>query len=244
MSNSQQDKKTEEKTKDLGLSGNLITVSDPNDMASEAFRRMRANLLYAQFDAPPKVVMITSPGSAEGKSTICANLGVVLAQANKNTLILDCDLRRPKMHEMFGLSIEGGLVDVLMGELGLRQACQEPLPGLSLSVLTVGAIPPNPAELLDSRRFSEFLETVEAEFDYVLIDSSPTGTVSDPLILATRVDGVLLALDARKTRKGDVRRTMRGLSTVGAQVLGTVMNNVPSNKSDYGQGGPYYGQLG
>ena len=241
MLSSRPDKET---TRDPDFSGNLITVSEPNSMTSEAFRRLRANLLYAQFDAPPKVVMVTSPGSAEGKSTVCANLGVVLGQAGKNTLVLDCDLRRPKMHEMFGLSLEGGLVDILTGDLGLRQACQEPLPGLSLSVLTVGAIPPNPAELLDSRRFSEFLKTVEAEFDYVLIDSSPAGAVSDPLILATRVDGVLLALDARKTRKGDVRRTMRALTTVGARVLGTVMNNVAGSKSDYGQVGPYYGQPG
>jgi capsular exopolysaccharide synthesis family protein len=116
-----------------------------------------------------------------------------------------------------------------------------PLPDLELKVLTAGALPPNPAELLDSRRFAELLASVRAEFDYVLVDSSPTGMVSDPLILATQGDGVLLTLDARKTRRGDVRRAMRGLTTVGANVLGTVMNRVIVSKNDYYQGSSHFG---
>jgi capsular exopolysaccharide synthesis family protein len=230
-----------QKATERDLSGCLITVLDPTDAASEAYRKLRTNLLYALVDAPPKVIMVTSPGSAEGKSTICANLGVVLAQAGKNTLIMDCDLRRPMMHEIFGLSSAGGLVEALMGDLTLQEACREPLEDPNLKVLTVGAIPPNPAEFLESRRFSAFLATIQAEFDYVLVDSSPTGLVSDPLILAARVDGVLLTLDAHKTRRGDVRRAMRSLTTVGAEVLGTVMNREIGSKNDYYQGDPYFG---
>lgn len=164
------------------ISGCLITALDPTDVASEAYRRLRTNLLYALVDSPPKVIMVTSPGSAEGKSTVCANLGVVLAQAGKNVLIMDCDLRRPMMHEIFGLSSAGGLVDAVMGELSLQEAYQEPLEDSDLKVLTVGDLPQNPAEFINSRRFSEFLTTIQVEFDYVLVDSSPTGLVADPLI--------------------------------------------------------------
>jgi capsular exopolysaccharide synthesis family protein len=228
-------------TDERDLSGCLITVLDPTDVASEAYRRLRTNLLYALVDTPPKVIMVTSPGSAEGKSTVCANLGVVLAQTGKNVLIMDCDLRRPMMQEIFALPGTEGLVNVLVGEVDLQDAYQVPLPDLELKVLTAGALPPNPAELLDSRRFAELLASVRAEFDYVLVDSSPTGMVSDPLILATQGDGVLLTLDARKTRRGDVRRAMRGLTTVGANVLGTVMNRVIVSKNDYYQGSSHFG---
>lgn len=241
MTHPQSGKEIQKATDERDLSGYLITALDPTNAASEAYRRLRTNLLYALVDAPPKVIMVTSPGSAEGKSTVCANLGVVLAQAGKNTLIMDCDLHRPMMHEIFALPGIEGLVNVLVGELGLQDAYQEPLPDSELKVLTAGALPPNPAELLDSRRFSELLATVRAEFDYVLVDSSPTSMVSDPIILATQVDGVLLTLDARHTRRGEVRRAMRGLTTVGADVLGTVMNNVIGGKHDYYQDSPYFG---
>lgn len=240
MTHLQPGRDTKKTTDQREVSGCLIAALDPTDVASEAYRRLRTNLLYALVDSPPKVIMVTSPGSAEGKSTVCANLGVVLAQAGKNVLIMDCDLRRPTMHEIFGLSTSaGGLVDAVMGDLSLQEAYQEPLEDSDLKVLTVGDLPPNPAEFVNSRRFSEFLATIQAEFDYVLVDSSPTGLVADPLILATQVDGVLLTLDARKTRRGDVRRAMRGLTTVGAKVLGTVMNNVMGSRNGYYQGNPY-----
>jgi capsular exopolysaccharide synthesis family protein len=241
MTHSLPQKEVQKATDGRNLSGSLVTALDPTDAASEAYRRLRTNLLYAFVDAPPSVIMVTSPGSAEGKSSVCANLGVVLAQAGKNTLIVDCDLRRPMMREIFGLPGSDGLVNVLVGEQALQDVYQEPLPDVELKVLTAGILPPNPAELLDSRRFSELLATVRAEFDYVLVDSSPAGMVSDPIILATKVDGVLLTLDARKTRRGDVRRAMRGLTTVGADVLGTVMNRVIASKSDYYHGGTYFG---
>ena len=219
------------------LSGNLVTVVEPASPASEAYRTLRTSILYAQVDAPPKVIVVTSFGTEEGKSTVCANLGVTLAQAGKTTLVVDCDFRRPVMHKIFGLSMSEGVVNVLVGERDLEQVCQEPLPGLSLNVVTVGPLPPNPAELLGSRRLIEFLSIVREKFDYVLIDSPPAGLVSDPAILAAQGDGVLLAVDAQKTRKGEVRRVMRRLNSVGAMVLGTVLNKVKGSKD------VYYGQL-
>ncbi len=216
------------------FTGRLVTSVDPTGAASEAYRTLRTNLLYAFVDNPPKVIVLTSPGQGEGKSTACANLGVALAQAGKNTLIVDCDLRRPRMQKFFGLRNLRGIVDLLAGGYTPQEVWQEPIPGLK--VVCVGPIPPNPAELLGSQRLSEFFASVRGEFDYVLVDSSPVGLVSDPIILATQGDGVLLVLDAQNTRKGSVRRAIRGLEAVGASVLGTVMNNVKKAK-----GGYYYG---
>ncbi len=218
----------------MDFSWRLVTLLDPTSVAAEDYRSLRANLLYALVDDPPKVIVLTSPNPREGKSTTCANLAVVLAQADKRTLILDCDLRKPVMHRVFDLRNIRGIVNVLSGQRGLKEVWQEPLSGLK--VVTVGPVPPNPAELLSSGRFAEFLANVREDFDYVLIDAPPVGLVSDPLVLATQGDSVLLVMDAQNTRKGALRESMRSLEAVGANVLGTVMNNVKK-----GKGGYYYG---
>jgi receptor protein-tyrosine kinase len=161
----------------------------------------------------------------------------VLAQAEKRTLLVDCDLRKPVVHKLFGLRNVQGIVNVLVGEHSLSEVWQEPLQGLK--VVTTGPIPPNPAELLGSRRFAEFLASIRKDFDYVLIDAPPVQLVSDPAILASQGDGVLLVIDAQETRKGAVRQAMRSLEAVGAVVLGTVMNNVKVSKSGYYGYGSY-----
>ena len=219
---------------DHDLTERLITLLAPNDGASEAYRKVRTNLLYAFVDQSPKAIMLTSPGPGEGKSTTCANLGVVLAQAAKSTLILDCDLRKPVIHKYFGLRNLRGIVDLLVGECPLQEVWKEPVEGLK--VVPAGPVPPNPAEILGSQRFSKFLAAIREEFDYVLIDTSPVGPVSDPAILAPQADGVLLVIDAQNTRKGAGREAVHSLEAIGANVLGAVMNNVRVTK---GEG--YYG---
>ena len=222
----------EDKTDDL--SARLVTVLEPTSAAAEAYRTLRTNLLYAVVDVPPRVVTLTSPGPREGKSTACANLGVLLAQAGKSALLMDCDFRKPVLHKIFELRNFRGVVNVVTGEYGIQEVWQEPLP--RLKVLPAGPIPPNPAELLGSRRFAEFLDQMRQEFDYVLIDAPPVELVSDPVILASQSDGVLLVLDSQNTRKISLRRSMRSLEAVGANVLGTIMNNVEDGKEQY-----YYG---
>ena len=212
-------------------SSRLITARDPNSIATEAYRTLRTNLIYAQADEPPRVIVLTSPGPGEGKSTTCCNLGVMLTQAAKRTLIVDCDFRKPVVHKFFELRNLHGVVDVLVGERSLQEVWHEPIEGLK--VVTVGPIPVHPAEVLGSQRFSEFLASVRREFDYVLLDASPVGLVSDPAIIATQGDGVLIVVDAQKTRKGAVRRSVRSLNSVGANVIGTVMNNVTLGKGSY-----------
>jgi len=213
------------------LAERLVTVANPSSVHSEAYRTLRANLLYAFVSNPPKVILLTSPGPGEGKSTTCANLGVVLAQAGKNTLILDCDFRRPAIHKFFELPNRPGVINVLVGENSLEEVWEEPVEGLK--VVPVGPTPPNPAEILSSPDFSEFLSGLRERFDYVLVDTSPIGLVADPAVLATQGDGVLLVLDAQKTRKAAVRRAIRDLKTVGVDILGTVMRNVNSPDGYY-----------
>jgi capsular exopolysaccharide synthesis family protein len=215
------------------ISKSLVTVLEPSSDAAEAYRYVRTNLLYNLAGMSSRVIVITSPDPAEGKSNVCANLGVVLAQARINTLVLDCDLRRPSMHKIFGLPNTLGLTDFLLREHKLEEVHQEPIPTLDLKVLTGGPQPPNPTEVLGSQRFSELLTDAREQFNYVLVDSSPTSLVSDVAILAAQADGVLLVLDAQKSRKGDVRETVRSLTAVGANIIGTVMNNVKRRQVGY-----------
>lgn len=213
--------------------------SRPDAVGLEHYRMLRTNTLHMLADSPSKVIMVTSPGPKEGKTTVCANLGMTLAQAGKRTLILDCDLRRPMMHKFFGLKNTYGVVDALEGGRSPYETWQEPVPGLW--VMTAGPIPPDPAELLGSERFTELLDLLRQEFDYVLMDSSPVQVVSDPAILSSRADGVLLIIDPQKTSKDAIQQTMRSLEIVGASILGTVMNKVKRPKRSSYSVYEYYG---
>jgi capsular exopolysaccharide synthesis family protein len=210
------------------LSGQLVTLLDPAAVASEAYRSLRTSLLYAVANAPPTVILITSPGLMDGKSTTCANLAVVLAQAGKETLVIDGDLHEPSLHKIFGVPNVNGMVNVLSGEYDLSEMCTELFPGLK--VLSTGPTPPNPAELLISGRLAPLIGQARQLFDYVLIDSPPTELVSDPMIIATQADAVILVLNSEETGKGSLHKAMRNLEAVGANVLGTVINKAPKAK--------------
>ena len=211
-----------QKDKVGNISGSLVTLLDPAGISSEAYRALRTSLLYAAVDVPPKVLLITSPGSGHGKSTICANLAVVLAQADREILVIDGDLREPSLHRIFDVPNVNGVVNVLSGEYNLLEVCEETFPGLK--IISTGPIPPYPAELLSSGRFSELVGEARRQFDYVLIDSPPMESVSDSIIIAAEADAVLLVVDAEETSKGSLRKAVRNFEAVGANVLGTVMN--------------------
>jgi capsular exopolysaccharide synthesis family protein len=220
-----------DKDKGNNLSDSLITIRSPTGPSAEAYRALRTSLLYAYVDSSPRVIVITSPGRGDGKTTTCANLGVALSHVNSNTLIVDCDLRQPAMHKVFALRNLFGLVNVLVGEYELQEACHEPLPGLK--VLTAGPVPPTPTELLSSKQFAEFIDRARHQFESVLIDVPPLELVSDPIVVARHSDGALLVLDAQGTRKVSVRQGVRNLEAVGAKVLGTVMNNTKMPRRTY-----------
>lgn len=220
----------ERETKTGDLSKRLVSVTNPDSAIGEAYRSIRTKLLNTRTDAPPKVIPVTSPGRKEGKSITCANLAASLAQAGKETLVVDCDLRNPSLHKLFGSNNFQGLTNVLAGEANVEQTWQK-TPVANLELLSAGATPPNPSELLGSEDFAEFLHQARRVFDYVLLDVPPAQSFSDAAIVAARGDGVLLVWDARKTRRDDVRGTVRNLEDVGAGVIGTVMNNFKAHSA-------------
>src|SRR5215217_9206614 len=207
------------------LSEQLVTVLDPAAVASEAYRSLRTTLLYAVANTPPTVILVTSPGLMDGKSTTCANLAVVLAQAGKETLVIDGDLHKPSLHKIFRVPNVNGMVNVLTGEYDLSEMYTELSPGLK--ILSTGPIPPSPAELLISGRLVPLIRQARQLFDYVLIDSPPTELVSDPMIIATQADAVMLVLNSEETSKISMNRAVHDLEAVGANVVGTVINKAP-----------------
>jgi capsular exopolysaccharide synthesis family protein len=211
------------------LSEQLVTVLDPAAGASEAYRSLRTTLLYAVANTPPTVILITSPGLMDGKSTTCANLAVVLAQAGKETLVIDGDLHKPSLHKIFGVPNINGMVNVLTGEYDLSEMYTELFPGLK--ILSTGPIPPSPAELLISGRLVPLIRQARQLFDYVLIDSPPTELVSDPMIIATQADAVMLVLNSEETSKVSMHRAVHDLEAVGANVVGTVINKAPKTET-------------
>jgi capsular exopolysaccharide synthesis family protein len=233
-----QAQKEEREAKTTALTEHLIVVSDPYNAAAESYRTLRTNLLHTSVEDSLRVILVTSPGRGEGKTHTCANLSVALTQAGKNTLAVDCDLRSPNLHRYFGLDNVQGIVDVLMGKRNPQEVWEESVNGLK--VLSTGPILIDPTELLYSWRFSEFIASVQEEFDYVVLDSPAVGIVSDPLILATQSDGVLLVLDAQNTPKVAVWRSARSLKTVRAPVIGTVVNNWHSGEQLEGDKHEYY----
>jgi capsular exopolysaccharide synthesis family protein len=201
----------------------LITLSSPGSAAWEAYRALRTNLLYPYADDPPAVIVVSSSRPREGKSTVCANLAVALAQAEKDVLLVDGVLWKPMVHKLFAIQNTRGLVSVLMKQCAIEDAWHEPVP--KLKVLTAGPEPNDSTDLLGSERFTEFMHRARERFDYVLVDAPPVDLVSDTAMLAAHSDGVLLVIDAKKTRKSSVRQSVSSLEAIGVDVLGTVMTN-------------------
>jgi non-specific protein-tyrosine kinase len=184
-------------------------------------------------------VLVTSPSAAEGKTTTLANLSVALAQAGQRVVVSCCDLRRPRIHDFFGLDNAVGLTSVLLGELPISAALQ-PVPGVkNLWVLASGPLPPNPSELLSSSRTAEVMATLHGHADVVLVDSPPVLPVTDAVVLSSRVDAVLLIATVGVTTGKALRRALEMLNQVDAPVIGTVLNGTTGDGS-YGYGYQYY----
>lgn len=203
--------------------GVISNVSQRSPLV-EAYRILRTNIEFAGIDSPMKAILVTSPSPGEGKTTICANLGIVIAQAGKKVIIVDADLRRPSLHRLFEVSNNTGLTTLLLQD-GLRPGDVLLETGVpSLSILTSGPIPPNPSELLGSDRMARLLEELKEGAEVVILDSPPVLAVTDANVLASRVDGGLLVLDAGATRVEEGQRAVEALGHVGARILGVVLN--------------------
>jgi capsular exopolysaccharide synthesis family protein len=204
----------------------LITISDPRSPISEAYRTLRTNLDFASLDQALKTIVVTSAEVGEGKSTTLANLAVVSAQAGRKVILVDADLRRPTLHQLFELSNEVGLTTMALDEATLASPPIQETGIEGLSVLTSGPLPPNPAELLGSRRMTEVVAALAEWADQVFFDTPPVVAVTDAAVLATKVHGVLLVVSAGKTRREHARAAVQRLEQINARLVGTVLTNV------------------
>jgi capsular exopolysaccharide synthesis family protein len=208
----------------------LVTHEEPRSAPSEAYRKLRTSLLFSASQKEMRSLLVTSPHVEEGKTTTVSNLGVALAQAGKRVILIDADLRKPKLHRFFSLNGDIGLTSVLAGEAKAREALVESHVD-DLEVLPSGPVPGNPAELLSSDQMGALLEELSKDADFLVIDSAPVLVAADATILATLADGVLLVADAGKTSRGSVGHARLQLEQVNANVVGAVLNNFDFTKA-------------
>lgn len=219
----------------------LIVHVSPNSVRAEAFRTMRTNLQFIDVDRELTSLVLTSSIAGEGKSTTCCNLAISLAQAGARVIVVEADLRRPRIAEYMGLEGAVGLTSVLVGNVDLVDALQ-PWGDGTLRVLASGPLPPNPSELLGSAQMDLLLRELEGLADIVLIDAPPLLPVTDAAVLGTMTSGILMIVSATSTRQEQVKRAALTATTAGGVILGTVFNKVPKKGVDsYGYGyGSYY----
>jgi non-specific protein-tyrosine kinase len=210
-----------------------ITARQPRSPVAEAFRSLRTNIQFASVDQPLHSLLITSTSPEEGKSTVAANLSVTLAQSGRRVTLVDADLRRPKVHKVMGLNNQPGISSLFMQpQVVLNGALQETeIEGLT--ALTSGNLPPNPAELLGSEKMMEIIQNVRKCSDIVVLDSPPVLVVTDAVVLAPRVDGVILVVKPGTTKRLACKQAVEQLQRVGANILGVVLNDVDVKRSSY-----------
>lgn len=218
----------------------LISVSNPKSPISEAYRTLRTNISFSAVDQTQQVIMGTSAGPGEGKSTTVANLAVTYAHNEKKTLLLELDLRKPTVHKTFNLSNRVGITHVLTNQATLDDVTQQTsVP--NLYVITAGMIPPNPSELLGSKMLASVIEQLREQFDQIIIDTPPVLALTDAQLISTCCDGVVLVADSGRVKRTALIDAKERLELVKAKILGVVINNTKRKiKDDYYY--YYYGQ--
>ncbi|MGV0579282.1 polysaccharide biosynthesis tyrosine autokinase [Mycolicibacterium elephantis] len=251
LDNSVKDRKTLEETVGVGLVGTIplskervkepaISFERDNSAIAEAFRKLRTNLQFLAVDNPPRVIIVTSSMPNEGKTTTAINLALALAEAEHNVVLVEGDLRRPRLHSYLDLVGSVGVSTVLTGKSSLEEALQKTrFPRLTL--LASGAIPPNPSELLGSMATKSLVEELRANYDYVVIDSSPLLAVTDPAVLSANADGVLIVARFGQTRREQLAHAVGNLEDVGAPLLGAIFTMTPTRgDASYSYSYSYY----
>jgi polysaccharide biosynthesis transport protein len=217
-----------------GYDMDRLKVLETRSTAAEAYRVVRTSMLLSTAGNPPKTILVTSGQPGEGKTTTAVNTAISLAQLGASVLIIDCDMRKPSTHKIFGLDNMRGLSTYLSRDIkvdGLIRKLQIP----NLSLLSSGAIPPNPAELISSERMKNLLRELGEQYDHILIDSPPLINVTDPVILSAMVDGVILVVHGGKSTRGVAQRARQDLVSVGAKIFGVVLNNVDMRRDGYNE---------
>jgi len=210
----------------------LVTITDPRSPAAEAYRTLRTNLSFYSLDQPIRTLVVTSAAPGEGKSTAVANLAVTMAQSGRRTILVDCDLRRPTLHELFSLPMSPGLTSLALEdltELPLQETGIE-----NLWLLSSGPKPPNPADLLGANRMDQVISLLSGLADIVLLDAPPVLAASDATILAAKTDGVLLVIQAGKSRRDQAERARELLEQAKVRLVGVALTNAPrENRAAY-----------
>ncbi len=219
------------------IRASLVTVTDPRSAAAEAYRALRTNLSFSSLDDPIRTLVVTTPAPQPGKSTAIANLAVTLAQGGNRTLLADCDLRRPALHEIFGVDNSSGLTSMMLDESAMTEPPLQETGIDNLWLVPSGPLPPNPADLLGSRRMDAVIARLIESADIVLLDAPPVVAVTDAAVLGSKVDGVLLVVTAGVTRREHAERAKETLEKVNVRIVGAVLVNAPA---DALMGG-YYG---
>ena len=212
----------------------LIVHDDPKAVGSEAFRTLRTNLRFVSPDQELKTILITSVGPGDGKSTIASNLSVALAQSGKKVALVGCDLRKPVLHKVFGLDNLRGLTTVLTGNATLRDVTIANSEVPNLDLILSGPIPPNPAELLQSRTMSSVLVELKENYEVVIFDGAPVIAVTDAAVMANQVDGTVLVIRAHEVPRDVALQAKTLLEQANAKLLGVVLNGVrPQDQKKY-----------
>lgn len=211
---------------------NLIALSDPKSFVAESYKMIRTNINYSSADKKSKVLMMTSSIPEEGKTTTICNLAVIMAQENKKVLLIDCDLRKPKMHELFGIKQSPGLTNFIYDNLAFDKTIQRIKDIDGLDIMTSGVLPLSASEFLSSEIYKKTLYEFKDVYDIILIDTPPVLSVTDAMIVAQLVDGVLVVVAANQTKKTEISKTQKLLNTVNANILGVIITKVERKKNN------------
>lgn len=217
----------------------IISYNDPKSVISEQYRAIRTNIEYSNVDQNTKTILVTSSDKNEGKTTTVSNLAVSFANLNKKVLIMDCDLRNASIHKMFKINNIYGLTDILAKDRAVDK-CIQKTELENLYVLTAGATPPNPAEILSSEKMKNLIEDLKNMYDYIFIDTPPIGLVTDAGVLSSFIDGVVLVVKSESVEKKYLEETKKKLDAVDARILGAILNSYKSEQKDYN----YYSYYG
>ena len=215
-----------------GVPPDLIAAHSPKSTASESFRGIRTGILFSSADTAPQVILVTSAGPAEGKTICAANLAVTMAQAGSRVVLIDGDMRRPRVHKIFEKERNTGLSSFLVGSGELKDGVI-PSGIENLDIIPCGPIPPNPSEILGSKKMELLIETLRKTYTRIVIDSPPITAVTDALVLSKTVDGVVLVIRAGETHRQVVQNGLAQLNSVNAHILGALLNGVYTGKDSY-----------
>lgn len=214
------------------MKNNLVTLTDNKSVAAEAYRTLRTNVQFSSYDKEMKVITVTSSRPGEGKSTVACNMAITFAENGNRVLLVDADLRRPTVHKKFKLPNSEGIVNVILDHSQLDQIVHRDVtPGLD--IITSGAIPPNPSELLGSRKNQKLIELFRDRYDTIILDTPPLLAVTDAQVLTTISDGTIIVAQHGVTKKDEIMQAKDLLEKVKGNILGVVLSQIPIDDNSY-----------